>query len=120
MEARSTTYVIVVRHPDYENDYTVVGPGPVETIDIDLGRADLDNEDERLEWLLSHKAAAEAIRAAGDHEAAQAYLDIVLAVLNPDDQEEPPAPEHDSMPAITRHVERLIDKHEQRHHRPKS
>jgi hypothetical protein len=44
-----------------DNEYRVFGPAPVETIDIDAGRADLRDPDEFAEWRQAQLAVAGAV-----------------------------------------------------------
>lgn len=45
------TDIIIVRHPDYDNDITLFGETEgVVIVDIDLGRADLSDPVEFAEW----------------------------------------------------------------------
>jgi hypothetical protein len=80
-----TTYVIVVRDPDYENEFTIVGPARVRVIEIDLGRADLSDPDELAAWLDSHERRAGELRDRGDDEAADAYHKLVLGCIGEED-----------------------------------
>jgi hypothetical protein len=84
MSPSGKTYVIVVRDPDYDNDFTIVGPSPVEAIDIDLGRGDLRDPAEFAGWLESHQGEIERLRDLGDDEAADAYQKIIDGLDRPD------------------------------------
>jgi hypothetical protein len=75
----TTTIVLVVRDPDYDNSFTTfegAEPG-VAIFDIDLGRSDLSDEDELAEWKDSHEADVAELRAAGRNDAADAYQQII-------------------------------------------
>jgi hypothetical protein len=77
-----TTYVIVVRDPDYENEFYIVGPARVEAIEVDLGRADLSDPDERAAWLTSHERKVGELRDRGDDEAADAYQRVLSSCID--------------------------------------
>jgi hypothetical protein len=69
--------VIVVRDPDYDNEYATFG-GEVETYDIDCGRSDLDAEDEATMWAGSHLIAAMELRDEGRIDAAE-YIEEAVS-----------------------------------------
>lgn len=50
--------VVVVRDPDYSNEFTMFG-GEVTIHDMDLGRSNLNDIDEYLEWAEGHLHAAD-------------------------------------------------------------
>jgi hypothetical protein len=78
-----TTYVFVVRDPDYDNEFTVVGPAKLKVVNIDLGRADLCDPSEYADWLSSHQDRLAGFRAEGDDEAADVY-ERLLEELKPE------------------------------------
>lgn len=69
--------VIVVRDPDYDNEYATFG-GEVETYDIDAGRMDLNAEDEATMWAGSHLIAAMELRDQGRIDAAE-YIEETVS-----------------------------------------
>lgn len=44
------TYIVCLRHPDYDNEFVVDGDANVEIIDVDQGANDLSHRAEFLEW----------------------------------------------------------------------
>ncbi len=58
---RTNSIVVVTRDPDASNDYAEFGL-PVLTHDIDLGYADLSDEEEFGEWAESHLATVKQLR----------------------------------------------------------
>jgi hypothetical protein len=73
------TIVVCVRDPDWDNAYEVFpGDQPgVSIFDIDLGRADLSEHSEFVDWFTSHKGEVDALRAGGHTAAADHYLSII-------------------------------------------
>ncbi len=69
--------VLIVRDPDASNDVTVFG-GDVETHDMDLGYANLDDPNEFIEWYHSHLHAAATYREQGYGDAADAIENVAI------------------------------------------
>lgn len=55
------TYIVVLRHPDYSNEYVVDGDANVEVIDVDQGADDLTHRAEFLMWAQTHLAIYDEI-----------------------------------------------------------
>ena len=80
-DARQAGSVVVcVRDPDEDNDYIAWtrGSGPVYVHDMDMGRGDLSDGEERAEWQASHELTAVMLATIGWPEAA-AYIREVCA-----------------------------------------
>src|SRR3954468_2838443 len=73
------TVVICVRDPDWDNAYeTFPGDEPgVSIFDVDLGRSDLNAEDELADWKESHGIEIARLRAGGHTAAADHYQSIL-------------------------------------------
>lgn len=67
--------ILCVRDPDYDNEFHVFG-GPIDIIDIDLGRSDLREDGDLLEWAISHLEIADEVRKT-NATAADAYIEII-------------------------------------------
>lgn len=73
------TIVVCVRDPDWDNAYEVFpGDEPgVEIFDVDLGRADLSDENEFADWYFSHMEDVERLRKGGHAAAADHYAEVI-------------------------------------------
>lgn len=71
-----TPVVVTVRDPDFSNEHTVFD-GAVEVHDIDLGRSDLGDVDEYLEWAAGHLADAQRYAVRGHPDAADLIREVV-------------------------------------------
>jgi hypothetical protein len=73
------TVVVCVRDPDWDNAYEVFpGDEPgVSIFDVDLGRSDLNAEDELADWKESHGIEIARLRAGGHTAAADHYQSIL-------------------------------------------
>jgi hypothetical protein len=78
-DLRTTTVVLVVRDPDYSNEFDIYpGSEPgVSIFDIDLGRADLKDREELRGWQDCHMQDVRSLQAADRTDAAAAYQAIV-------------------------------------------
>lgn len=84
--------VLVVRDSDSSNDFEVFD-GAAETYDVDLGRMDLDDRTEFLEWAVSHLHAAQQFRDEGRVAVAERIEELVADRDWPDDLGELPSNE---------------------------
>lgn len=77
----ATTLVIVVRNPDADNTYQAwgkeFGNGILWAHDMDLGRADLTDQDEFDEWATTHGAVADEMHKLGWPEAAEHINSVI-------------------------------------------
>lgn len=69
-------FVFCIRHPDYENEYEVIG-GNVEIIDIDLGSMNLDDPVERESWITSHQRRIDSLARTGQGSAVAKYQELM-------------------------------------------
>lgn len=76
---KEQSVVIVVRDPDYENTYRTFG-APVRTVDVDLGRSDLSNPEEYVEWAESMREEVASLKFADWHDAAAELENIIEEV----------------------------------------
>lgn len=79
MPTTAPAIVICVRDPDWENAFTIIGNAKV--YDIDLGRSDLSDRDERAEWLESHEHEITELHRLGFPEAAAHYQEIIDEIM---------------------------------------
>lgn len=73
--------VVVTRDPDYANDYRTFG-GQVETYDIDMGRMDLNDKDEAVEWAAGHLDEVLRWRAEGRNDVADFVEGVVAEAVS--------------------------------------
>lgn len=80
---QQTIVVLVVRDPDYENDYVTVNDTGValQTVDIDVGRTNLDDEEDLAGFIASHRREIGKLRQAGHDKAADEYERLLTEAL---------------------------------------
>jgi hypothetical protein len=83
MSAGEVPIIIVLRDPDFSNEFIRFGPEVV-IHDVDFGRADLSDREEFLEWRESHLVSAGELELLGKagREAAERLRAIVAEAVD--------------------------------------